>query len=135
MKSKFKDVAVVSLLRNCKSVHDYYIRIDTSRDKIALLIEKLRHQFEFDIELATQIEFEMETEIDFYQPAKMEADDFIRYLKNVVSTNYKENPFLGGWYEIKNLESSKNWLSNFKTYKAKCQDELMRESGSQIALF
>ena len=137
MQEHRKDIAVVSLVHNCKSINEYYIRIDEKSDRVTSVVNRLRNQFDLEVELGLQITIEKEIENSFYHPAKREAENFVDYLKNVVATNYREDSLLGGWYEIKSLSNSKNWLANFKNYEIKRQDELMRSPGSglQTAFF
>ncbi len=135
MQEKLKELAVVSLIRNCKSKNDYYIRVDNSTDKINSVIVRLRDQFDYDIELGTQIVIEKETDNGFYNSAKQEAEMFINYLKNVVSTNYKEDNFLGGWFELKDITNTNKWLTDFYIYQGQRESIKSNNTSRQITLF
>lgn len=137
MDIKHIDTAVVSLIRNRQSKNDYYIRLDNTADKALYHIERLRNQFDYDVELGPQIIITKESDSEFYHPAKHEAEKFMDYLKNVVATNYKEQNFLGGWFEFNDINNKDTWLKDYYAYQDGAQKVSLapKTAGEQISLF
>lgn len=131
------DRAVVTLVRNRKSPDDYHIRFDFNEEKALKWIQRYNDQFDYDVELGTHIIFEIERETTFDYPAQAEAKKFVDYLKHVVATNYKENYFLNGWYEFKDITCINLWREGFKAYQIKLHEDFLKTyyAGKQTSLF
>lgn len=130
-----KYYSVVSFFRDGEASNKYYLRYDSSIGKADGMLKKLNEQHGYSLESALQIPFEIDAEDSFYNPAKQEAELFIEYIIDEISSGSSEEEFLGALYEIKKLEKDK-WLSDFTDWKEKrANDMMVMESSPQQSLF
>jgi len=113
----------------------YYLRIENQPEK---LLRRLRDQFDYDVSLAHEIVIERPRENAFHNPALQEAELFLEFLKNEISTAFEAESFLGGWYHFPEWNEAA-WQTQFGSWKQKRTESLMRpapeNAATQMTLF